>query len=271
MAERAPLAFVKMHGAGNDFVVIDGRDTPPDLSTARIVALADRRRGIGCDQLIILQHSARADALMRIYNPDGSEAGACGNATRCVAALLGGDAAVIETAAGLLPTTWTNGSVTVDMGCPGLGWREVPLAAERDTLRLPLWGAPAALSMGNPHATVFLERADQADPAVIGHALENDMLFPERANIGFAQVLSPDRIRLRVWERGAGLTLACGSGACAALVNAHRRGLTGRRAAVEMDGGTLQIEWREADGHVLMTGPAVTAFHGTVDPSTYPA
>ena len=171
----------------------------------------------------------------------------------------------------MLRTSRADGAVTVDMGPPALGWAHVPLAAQCDTLRLPLWGGPAALSMGNPHATIFLDPADQTDPGLIGPLLEHDPLFPQRANIGFAHVLAPDSIRLRVWERGAGLTLACGSGACAALVNAHRRGLAGRRAAVEMDGGTLQIEWREADGHVLMTGPAATAFHGTVDLSTYPA
>ena len=270
MADGVEAPFRKMHGAGNDFVVFDWRDAAFPLSASRIRALADRRRGIGCDQLIVLHSSGRADALMRIYNPDGSEAGACGNAARCVAAMLGDDG-VIETAAGLLPTSRVDGAVTIDMGAPALGWAEVPLAAECDTLCLPVWGGPAALSMGNPHATIFVDRAGQADPGVIGPLLEHDRLFPERANIGFAQVLAPDRIRLRVWERGAGLTLACGSGACAALVNAHRRGLTGRRAEVAMDGGTLDVEWREADGHVLMTGPAVTAFHGMVDLSTYPA
>ncbi len=268
MAEHTgEIAFVKMHGAGNDFMVLDARAGGVVLSPQRIVALADRRRGVGCDQLIVLTASDRADVAMRIYNPDGSEAGACGNATRCVASLAG--ARTIETAAGLL-SAWPDGDgVTVDMGPPALGWRDVPLSRECDTLHVPLPGDPACLSMGNPHATLFVADLDDTDVAVQGAALERDKIFPDRANIGFARVLAPDRIRLRVWERGAGLTLACGSGACAALVNAHRRGLTGRRATLLLDGGTLDIEWRAADRHVLMTGPCATAFHGTLDLSTY--
>ena len=262
--------FVKMHGAGNDFVILDERRRALDLAPAAVAALSHRRTGIGCDQFITLHPAppgTDADLFMRIRNPDGGEAGACGNATRCVAELLfeenGRPYQVIRTLAGDLPAVrLADGRQQVDMGPPGLGWQDVPLARAADTLHLPLPGDPAACSMGNPHATFFVGDAGVAEAR--GAALERDPLFPERANIGFAQVLDDGRLRLRVWERGAGLTLACGSGACAAAVNAHRRGLTGRRVAVVMDGGTLEIEWA-ANGRVLMAGPAVTSFRGSVD------
>jgi diaminopimelate epimerase len=265
--------FRKMHGAGNDFVIVDARAGALPLSPARIAALADRRTGIGCDQFITLEPSGLADVFMRIHNPDGSEAGACGNATRCVAALLhaesGRAALAIETISGVLPARIGAGEITVDMGVARFGWRDIPLAREADTLVLPVEGGPAACSLGNPHATLFVDDIAAAPVASLGARLEHDPLFPERANIGFAQVLSPDRLRLRVWERGAGLTLACGSGACAALVNAARRGLTARRAELVLDGGTLVIEWRD-DNHVLMTGPFAFAFEGVVDLEAYP-
>src|SRR5271167_118913 len=274
--------FVKMHGCGNDFVVLDGRAAVLGITPVRAAALADRRRGIGCDQLIIIEPAPEgfgAEAFMRIRNPDGAEAGACGNATRCVVDKLARETGrrhqVIRTVAGNLPADLLDDRrVTVDMGPAGLNWTDVPLARRMDTLHLDLaLGAvedPAACSMGNPHATFFVADVDALPVAALGPALEVDPLFPERANIGFAQVLAPGRMRLRVWERGAGLTLACGSGACAALVNAHRRGLTARRATVVMDGGELEIAWRD-DGHVLMTGPVVTAFAGSVDLAAYPA
>jgi len=274
-------SFVKMHGCGNDFVVLDARGAPLGITPARAAALADRRRGIGCDQLIIIEpapEGSNADAFMRIRNPDGAEAGACGNATRCVVERLARETGrrhqVIRTVAGNLPADLLDdGRVMVDMGPAGLNWTEVPLARRMDTLHLDLvlgpLADPAACSLGNPHATFFVDDPDALPVDKLGPALEVDPLFPQRANIGFARVLAPDRIRLRVWERGAGLTLACGSGACAALVNAHRRGLTARCAAVVMDGGTLQIDWRD-DGHVLMTGPVVTAFTGSVDLAAYP-
>jgi diaminopimelate epimerase len=273
--------FVKMHGCGNDFVVLDERAAPLGITPARAAALADRRRGIGCDQLIIVEaapEDSNADAFMRIRNPDGAEAGACGNATRCVVERLARETGrrhlVIRTVAGNLPADLLDdGRVTVDMGKAGLDWTDVPLARRMDTLHLDLaLGAvadPAACSMGNPHATFFVADVEALPIDTLGPALEHDALFPERANIGFAQVLAPERIRLRVWERGAGLTLACGSGACAALVNAHRRGLAARRATVVVDGGALEIEWRE-DGHVLMTGPVATAFTGSIDLAAYP-
>jgi diaminopimelate epimerase len=278
-AMRVP--FVKMHGLGNDFVVFDERAGSLSLTAARAAAIADRRTGVGCDQLISIEPAAAgsgADAAMRIRNADGSAAGACGNATRCVADLLfretGGRAGIIRTPAGNLPVErLPGGLIRVDMGAPRLDWRDIPLSCAMDTLHLDLYagefGPPAACSMGNPHATFFVADLDRVPVTAFGPELEHAALFPERANIGFAQVLAPDRLRLRVWERGAGLTRACGSGACAALVNASRRGLTGRRATVVVDGGALEVEWRD-DGHVLMTGPVATAFHGTIDLADYP-
>ncbi len=273
--------FLKMHGCGNDFVVFDERRGTLGLTVSRAAALADRAGGIGCDQLITIEPppaGSAAAAFMRIRNPDGTEAGACGNATRCVASLLaaetGQPAQIIRTTAGDLPAEiLAGGMVRVDMGPARLAWQEIPLARPMDTLHLDLARGPlrdpAAVSMGNPHVSFFLETLDGLDIAGLGAALERDPLFPEGANIGFIQVLAPDRLRLRVWERKAGLTRACGSGACAALVNAHRRGLAGRSASVVVDGGTLGIDWR-ADGHVLMTGPVATAFAGTVDLGSYP-
>ncbi|NKC29658.1 diaminopimelate epimerase [Falsiroseomonas selenitidurans] len=268
------LPFRKMHGLGNDFVVLDGRATPLPVTPARAAAIADRHFGIGCDQFIVLEAPGEgADVFMRIRNPDGSEAGACGNATRCIASLVaaetGRDRVVVRTIAGDLPVErLEDGLWRADMGPARLGWQDVPLARAMDTLHLPLArGAvadPAACSMGNPHATFFVRDLDLVPVAEIGPGLEHDPLFPQRANIGFAEILAPDRMRLVIWERGAGLTLACGSGACAAIVNAHRRGLVGRRATVTMPGGDLLMEWR-ADGHVLMTGPVATAFTGTLD------
>jgi diaminopimelate epimerase len=271
--------FVKMHGLGNDFVVIDARETGFPLDEAMARAIADRRTGIGCDQLIVIEraHDARAAAFMRIHNADGSEVAACGNASRCVAALLlgegGGDRLTIETTAGLLEARPAPaGAIAVDMGKPRLDWREIPLARAQDTLHVDLSHGPLAdpvcTSMGNPHATFFVPDVAAIDLAALGPLLEHDELFPERANIGIAQILSPGRIRLRVWERGAGITLACGTGACATLVAAQRRGLAARRAEIVVDGGALTIEWRD-DGHVLMTGPVATSFAGSFDAAAF--
>lgn len=265
------LPFMKMHGAGNDFVVLDGRARPLRLSPAQAQQIADRRRGVGCDQIIIMEPGEDADVFMRILNADGSEAGACGNATRCVAALMAEETGArrinIRTVSALLPAEIAGpGLVQVDMGPPGLEWEQIPLAAPADTLHLKIAMGPvedpAACSMGNPHATFFVDDLAYLPVETIGPVLERHKQFPDRANIGFAHVESPERIRLRVWERGSGLTLACGSGACAALVNAHRRGLAGRHAALLLDGGELVITWREQDGHVLMQGPVVAAFSG---------
>ena len=271
------VPFHKMHGAGNDFVLVD-HDAAVGLRPRQIAALSDRRRGVGCDQFIVVgPASPGVDAAMAIYNADGSGAGACGNATRCVADLLhrrtGRAAFNIRTEAGVLQAEMlADGRVRVDMGAARLDWRDIPLACAMDTLHLDLPGDPAAASMGNPHVTFFGTDLDAA--AEIGSRLETHPLFPERVNVGFAQVLTPGRIRLRVWERGAGLTLACGTGACAALVNAHRRGLSLRQAEVILDGGVLSIEWRsdgDFGGHVLMTGPVATAYEGSFETDDYPA
>lgn len=269
------LPFQKMHGLGNDFVVLDARDRAVALTTAQRRWIADRRRGIGCDQLIVLEppRDRLADVFMRIHNPDGDEAGACGNATRCVAAKVMAEKrsrhVIVETVAGLLDSEAAeSGLISVDMGVARLDWREVPLSEPCDTLHLPLslgpLSDPVGVNVGNPHAVFFVPDAEKIDLASLGPALERHRLFPERANIEVAQVLSAERIRMRVWERGAGITQACGSGACAALVAAARRKLTGRRATVVLDGGELIIEWL-ADNHVRMTGGWAESFRGEID------
>ncbi len=274
--------FLKMHGLGNDFVVLDARGAAFDLTPARRRAIADRRLGVGCDQLIVLEPPTESDAdvFMRIYNPDGGEAGACGNATRCVASVLmderNSDHVTVQTIAGLLESQKTglgsNGLpvISVDMGLARLDWREIPVSQACDTNHLPLGLGPlqdpVGTNMGNPHATFFVDDADAIPLAELGPKLEHDRLFPERANIGVAQLVGEDRLRLRVWERGAGITLACGSGACAAVVAASRRGLVQRKADVVLEGGTLTIEWLR-DGHVLMTGGIALAFKGELDRS----
>lgn len=261
-----------MHGAGNDFIIVDERPRSLGLTPEAVITLSDRRLGVGCDQFITLHRpppGTDADVVMRIQNPDASEAGACGNATRCVAELLfeenGRPFQVIRTLAGDLPAErLADGRQRVDMGVARLGWQDVPMAEARDTLAVDL-GVPwlaVCCSMGNPHATLFVPDVMAVPIEALGPRLEHHPLFPTLANISFAQVLAPDRIRLRVWERGAGLTLACGSGACAALVAAVRRGLMARAASVVMDGGALDITWRE-NGHVLMAGPSVMVFRGT--------
>lgn len=282
ISPRMEAPFLKMHGAGNDFVVFDERAAPLGLTPARAAAIAHRRTGVGCDQFIVIEPpppGSTADAFMRIRNPDGSEAGACGNATRCVVALLAAESGrseiTIQTISGLLPSRLLpDGRVEVDMGPARLAWHDIPLAQEADTLHLPLSlgpvADPAACSMGNPHATFFVPDVMALPIESLGPALETAPLFPAKANIGFAEIQSPTRIRLRVWERAAGLTLACGSGACATIVNAARRGLTQRRATIEVDGGILELEWRQ-DGHVLMAGPVATSFRGTIDLAAYPA
>lgn len=271
------LPFTKMHGLGNDFVVVDARARPAALTAAQYRAVGDRRRGVGYDQfLTILPPKNGGVAYMMIHNPDGSEAQACGNGTRCVAAVLmaetGQRQIALETVAGrLVCTDAGDGRVTVDMGPAGLEWDRIPLAAATDTLAVAIPGAGAfgtatAVNMGNPHAVFFVPDAEAVDLAGVGPGIEHSPVFPERANIEFVTVLGRDRLRMRVWERGAGITQACGSGACAALVAAARRGLTERRATVVLDGGPLEIYWRP-DGHVEMTGPVATSFAGTLDPA----
>jgi diaminopimelate epimerase len=271
------IAFRKMHGLGNDFVVLDQRRDPYPIDAAAARAVADRRTGIGCDQLLLLEppRDGRAQAFMRILNPDGSEAEACGNGTRCVAAVLAAETGrrdlAIETVAGLLRATVDETSTaTVDMGEPRFGWRDIPLAREMDTLHVDLRrGAladPVCTNIGNPHATFFVDDPDAIDLATIGSGLERDPLFPARANIGVAAVRDRSNIRFRVWERGAGITRACGSGACAAMVAARRRGLVDDRVTVALDGGRLTIAWADG-GSVLMSGPATLSFEGTFDPA----
>ena len=269
--------FIKMHGLGNDFVVLDARTRPIELDERAARAIADRHTGVGCDQLLVMEPPTQvgADVFMRIRNADGDEVEACGNGTRCIAAALmretGKNRVVIETVAGLLKASEADAArVTVDMGAARVSWREIPLARECDTLHVPVTLGPltdpVGTNMGNPHATFFVPDAEAIDVAALGPTLERHAMFPERANIGIASVAGKDRLRFRVWERGVGITIACGTGACAAAVAAARRGLTGRRVTVVADGGPLEIEWR-ADGHVLMTGPAAVSFTGTLDPS----
>jgi diaminopimelate epimerase len=269
------IVFRKMHGLGNDFVVLDCRQESILIDPAAAQALADRQTGIGCDQLILIEkpRDPAAQIFMRILNADGSEVAACGNGTRCIARLIAEETGArevrIETLAGVLDAKLLpDGQVAVDMGPARTFWRDIPLSRAMDTLYVDLatggLPSPACTSIGNPHATFFVDDADAVDLARIGPLLEHDALFPERANIGIATVRDPAHIRLRVWERGVGITKACGSGACAAVVAACRRGLTARHATVALDGGGLDIIWRR-DGHVVMTGPATLAFEGSVD------
>jgi diaminopimelate epimerase len=270
--------FLKMNGLGNDFVVVEARSAPFDPSVAEVRAIADRASGIGCDQLISLSASDKADAFVRFWNADGIEVDACGNGSRCVGLLLmqasGKDEAVFETRAGLLTAVKAGeGKVSVDMGEPGLRWDQIPLSEAMDTRGIelqvgpidnPILHTPGAVSMGNPHVVFFVPDADTAPVREAGSLIERHPLFPEGVNVGFAQVKARDRIRLRVWERGAGLTKACGTGACAALVVASRRNLVDRKATLELDGGDLVIEWRAEDNHVIMTGGATLDFAGTL-------
>ena len=271
--------FRKMNGLGNDFVVLDARRQPLALESAQIAAIADRSRGIGCDQVIALEPSDFADVFMRIWNADGGEVGACGNAARCVAALLvaerGSPHVSIETESGTLAATVAkDGRVTIDMGAPRFAWNEIPLSRPFDdtlAIELPQFsglglGAAAMVNVGNPHCIVFVDDVEAHDLARLGPLLEHDTLFPERANISLAQVTGPDALRLRTWERGAGLTKACGTAACAAAVAAVRRGLTGREVRVSLPGGDLVIGWRESDDHILMTGPFALDYQGTLPP-----
>jgi diaminopimelate epimerase len=268
------VPFVKMHGLGNDFVVLDGRDgSLPHVDAALAQALADRHTGIGCDQLVLIERSTCADLRMRIFNPDGSEVEACGNATRAVGLLHGGPA-LIETRGGIITAAPSPGGITVEMGVPRFDWDAIPLAFAMDTLAMPVaWGelnSPAAVNVGNPHLVFFVPDCDAVPLADLGPIIEHDALFPERINVNVATVTARDAIRLRVWERGAGLTRACGTGACATAVSAMRRGLVDRRVAVALPGGRLKIEWRD-DGQIVMTGPATESFRGSFDPAEFGA
>jgi len=259
------LPFMKMHGAGNDFVVIDSRGRGAVVTAALARALGDRNRGVGFDQLAEIRDAEGADFGLDFWNSDGSRAGACGNATRCVAdhvmtGLGRAEVTMVTDRGGLSALRRADGQVSVNMGPPQMDWREVPLARDVDLLHLPLPGEPVAVGMGNPHCVHFVADAEAVDLARLGPKMEHDPLFPARTNVEYASVLGADRLRLRVWERGAGITLACGSGACAVAVAAHLRGLTGRQVVLEMDGGMLEVDWRE-DG-VWLSGPVAHVYDG---------
>lgn len=278
VAMRVP--FIKMHGLGNDFVVLDGRVAPlPPMTSAIALALADRRTGIGCDQLVLLEPSETPEAghafRMRIFNSDGGEVGACGNASRAVA-LLHGEPAVIETGGGPIALEPLEGGARVDMGHPRFDWDAIPLAYPMDTFAMPVgWDegearldGPMAVNVGNPHVIFFVEDADTVPLEVLGPVIEHDPLFPERVNVNVASIAGPNHLKLRVWERGAGLTRACGTGACATAVAAIRRGLAASPVRVTLPGGDLEIAW-ELGGTILMSGPAAESFRGSFDWDDY--
>ena len=263
------LPFMKMHGLGNDFVVFDARAEGIDVTPAMAQAIGHRQFGVGFDQLAVITRGT-GDAHLTFYNSDGSLSAACGNATRCIARYLmddtGRDSLHLTTARGDLAAKDAGGGLTsVNMGHPQLKWDEVPLAREMDTLHLPIDGDPTATGMGNPHCTFFVEDAEAVDLSDLGPRAEHDPLYPERTNVQVAQIVGPDHIRMRVWERGVGVTLASGSSSCATAVAAARRGLTGRAVRIDLDGGTLHIDWRE-DG-VWMTGPTMHVFSGSLTPA----
>ncbi|MBU6207423.1 MAG: diaminopimelate epimerase [Alphaproteobacteria bacterium] len=263
--------FHKMHGLGNDFVVIDLREGMVGMMAAQARAIADRHTGIGCDQLILLDHAANADVAMRIFNADGSEAEACGNATRCVALLLGKPGR-IETLAGILEVSPANAMAQVVMGEPAFDWARIPLAMPMDTLDMPVgWDSldrPSAVNVGNPHVVFFVDDVEAVPLNDLGLRIEHDPLFPERVNVNVAQILAKDHIRLRVWERGVGETRACGTGACATAVAALRRKLVTSPVTVSLPGGDLTIAWQPGEP-MLMTGPATHVFTGEADWSQF--
>ena len=276
------VPFRKMHGLGNDFVVIDRRAGAlaawPEMTGGRAAALADRRTGIGCDQLIVLEPSSVADVRMRIYNPDGGEVESCGNATRAVGMLLAGESnapeITIETGGGLLTARTAEAGIAVDMGAPRFDWDLIPLGYAMDTLHMPVgWEDltdASAINVGNPHVVFVVPDVDTVDLARLGPLIETDPLFPARINVNVLSVAGPDHIALRVWERGAGLTRACGTGACASAVVAIRRKLVSSPVRVSLPGGDLVIAWAPG-GPIMMTGPATLAFEGTFDDVQFPA
>lgn len=259
------LPFMKMHGLGNDFVVIDQRGSDFRVSEALARALGDRHRGVGFDQLAVLEDVDNADISLTFFNSDGSTAGACGNATRCVARYemlrRGITSLSLKTERGVLHAEDAgNGLTRVNMGAPLLDWHDIPLAYEMDTLELPMEGAPTATGMGNPHCTFFVDDAEAVDLATFGPTYEHHPLYPQRTNVQVAHLIAPNHLRMRVWERGVGVTLASGSSSCATAVSAVRRGLTGRQVRIDLDGGRIDIDWRD-DG-VWMTGPTAHVFSG---------
>jgi diaminopimelate epimerase len=260
------LPFMKMHGLGNDFVVLDARADSIAMTPALAEAIADRHRGIGFDQLALLTKGT-GDVHLTFYNADGSTAAACGNATRCIARHImdetGTESLHLTTDRGDLYARDMGDRITsVNMGQPQLDWADIPLTEQMDTLQLPIEGAPTATGMGNPHCTFFVDDAEAVALETFGPEMEHHPLYPQRTNVQVAQIIGTDHIRMRVWERGVGITLASGSSSCATAVAAARRGLTGRKVRIDLDGGTLQVDWRE-DG-VWMTGPTAHVFNGTL-------
>ena len=261
------LPFMKMHGLGNDFVVIDRRQGGRSVDARLAEALGDRHRGVGFDQLAVIEAGADADVDLIFFNADGSLAGACGNATRCVARFLMEESdapnLTLRTERGILVAEDAGGGLTrVNMGQPLLDWDKIPLARDVDTLHLPIEGDPVATGMGNPHCTFFVDDAEGVNLEGLGANLENHPLYPERTNVQFASIIGTDHLRMRVWERGVGVTLASGSSSCAVAVAATRRGLTGRQVTIDLDGGRIEIDWRD-DG-VWMTGPTMHVFSGVL-------
>ncbi|WP_425329294.1 diaminopimelate epimerase [Thalassovita gelatinovora] len=266
--EHTPLPFMKMHGLGNDFVVVDARLRAHPLPPELVIAIADRHKGVGYDQLAVIEPGA-GDAHLVFYNSDGSTSAACGNATRCIARYLmdetGKHDLHLTTDRGdLYAVDAGNGLTSVNMGQPQLAWDEIPLAHEMDTLELPMDGKPTATGMGNPHCTFFVDDAEAVDLQTRGAEIEHHPLYPQRTNVQFASVVGPDHLRMRVWERGVGVTLASGSSSCATAVAAARRGLTGRKVRIDLDGGSLQVDWRD-DG-VWMTGQTMHVFTAQLTP-----
>ncbi len=262
------LPFMKMHGLGNDFVIVDARAHPVGITPAIASGIAHRHFGVGFDQLAVIENG-QSDAHLVFYNADGTTSAACGNATRCIARYLMDETQrselTLTTQRGtLVARDASNNLTSVNMGQPQLNWNDIPLAEATDTLELPIEGGPTATGMGNPHCTFFVEDAEAIPLEEFGARYEHHPLFPQRTNVQVAQVVAPDHIRMRVWERGVGITLASGSSSCATAVAATRRGLTGRKVEIDLDGGKIWVDWRD-DG-VWMTGPTCHVFSGTLTP-----
>jgi diaminopimelate epimerase len=282
MTNETSIALRKMNGLGNDFAVLDARPNALALSAGQARAIANRETGVGCDQVIALEPSGNADVFMRIWNHDGGEVEACGNAARCVASVLAGETGrsnvTIETQVAVLGAKInSDGTVTIDMGVPLFRWDQIPLSEEFNNTRIielqvgpiddPVLHTPSVVNIGNPHCIFWVDDLEAHDLARIGPVLEHHPIFPERANISLAHVTSSEAISLKTWERGVGLTRACGTAACAVTVAAVRKKLTDRKITVALPGGPLQMEWRESDDHILMTGPSELEYEGTLDPA----